>query len=238
MRVSVITTLYNYSNYIGCAIKSFLSQEFSDSEMIVVDDASKDNPYPVIKRMLSEKVRYIKLDHNSGYSVAKNVGIRESSSEIIVMLDADDYLLPDSLKIRFNKINEGFDFVHGPALDLKNNNMVLSKLWKQWVKSKKDSSCYKHVHAQGVMLRKQIHREIGLYDKNLRSKSDREMWARIFNHHYKIGFVDQPVVVYRMHEKQMHKSKEKMTVNNFLQQQVLSKIESRKTDLSGLEMLH
>ena len=50
MRVTVVTTLYNYKRYIGPAIKSFLSQDIKDSEMIVVDDSSTDNPYSVLIR--------------------------------------------------------------------------------------------------------------------------------------------------------------------------------------------
>jgi len=73
MRVTVVTTLYNYKRYIGPAIKSFLSQDIKDSEMIVVDDSSTDNPYSVIRKfkisILGEsKGRAEKGDYNyKGY---------------------------------------------------------------------------------------------------------------------------------------------------------------------------
>ena len=238
MRVSVITTLFNYRDCIQDCMKSFLKQDFADAEMIIVDDASTDKPYDVIKKYTSDNLKYIRLDENKGYSNAKNVGIKAARADILVMLDADDMLTDHSIQMRFNKINEGFDFVHGRAWDLKSNGeMEKSKLWKKWKKCKKDASCYQYIHAQSVMLRKGIHRKIGLYDATLRSKSDREMWARALSHGFKLGFVTDFVVIYRKHGRQMHRSKEKLRINDQLQRHVLRLIQKRKKDLSGLEML-
>ena len=106
-------------------------------------------------------------------------------------------------------------------------------MWDLWLKEKS----YKYVHAQGVMLKKDINRKIGLYDETLRCKSDREFFARVFNYGFKIGIVNQDVAFYRRHKKQMHRSKEKLRINDKLQKTVLSLIKKRKIDLSGLKML-
>lgn len=231
--VSVIVTLYNYRHYVVDAVQSFLSQDFPNSEMVIVDDASTDNPMEVLEPLLSERVRYIPLEKNGGYSHAKNVGIKASVSEVLVMLDADDMLTTTSISSRYAKMQEGYDFVHGPALDLKDGNLSLSRMWPEW----KRKGIFKYVHAQSVMLRKEIHRKIGLYDETLRCKSDREMFARVFHHNFRIGVVKTPVAVYRNHPLQMHKSREKLKINEKLQKEVLRRIEVRKTDLTGLEML-
>lgn len=232
--ISVITTLYNYANYIEDCIKSFLDQDFENSDMIIVDDASVDNPYKVIKKYESDRVKYIKLDENNGYSHAKNVGIINTDAKILVMLDADDMLTKSSISVRYNKLIEGYDFVHGPCLDMKEGRpLQRNRMWELWLKDKK----WKHVHAQGVMLKKNIHRKIGLYDQSLRCKSDREFFARVFNHNFKIGVVEQDVAMYRRHSKQMHRSKEKLKINKKLQKEVLKLIEKRKTDLRGLIFL-
>ncbi|MHA1469204.1 MAG: glycosyltransferase family 2 protein [Candidatus Asgardarchaeia archaeon] len=239
--ISVITTLYNYRDYIVDCIESFLKQNFKNSEMIIVDDNSIDNPYPNIKKYISDRVKYIKLRKNCGYSHAKNVGINMASADILVMLDADDMTTENGIALRYEKIKQGFDFVHGPVLDFSVREDSIktkeSRLWQKWLNGKKDASCYKLVHAQSVMLKKDIHRKIGLYDESLRSKSDREMWARVFNHRFKIGYVDKYVSMYRRHKRQMHRSKEKLKINKQLQRKVLSLIEKRKTDLSGVEFL-
>lgn len=240
-KVSVVTTLYNYRDYIVDCIESFLNQDFKDSEMIVVDDNSIDNPYPNIKKYVSNRVKYIKLDKNYGYSHAKNVGIKASSSDLLVMLDADDMVTGNGISLRYKKLQEGFDMVHGPVLDFTKKEGKIktkeSRLWHKWKKSRKDASCYKMIHAQSVMLKKDIHKKIGLYDESLRSKSDREMWARILNNGYKMSYVEDYVSLYRRHNKQMHRSPEKLKVNNKLQKNVLNLIEKRKKDLTGLIML-
>ncbi len=105
--VSVITTLYNYKKYIGDAINSFKRQDLGNIEMIIVDDASEDNPYEIIDKAKKSdsRIKYIRLDTNVGYSRAKNIGIKESQYETITMLDADDMLTDNSISMRLIKIN-------------------------------------------------------------------------------------------------------------------------------------
>jgi len=237
--ISVIVTLYNYAHYIKDTVNSFIKQDYTNAEMIIIDDASRDNPLSVLSPILEKdnRIKYIRLDNNLGYSAAKNYGIKNAKSDVLVMLDADDMLTSNSLTKRFEKLKQGYDLVHGPVLDLRDKKTSESKLWKQWIKSKKDASCYRFIHAQSVMLKKEIHRIIGLYDESMRSKSDREMWARVLNHKFKVGWVDEYVAVYRMHPNQMHRSKEKLKVNDKLQKDLLLKISRRKKDLSDIVLL-
>jgi glycosyltransferase involved in cell wall biosynthesis len=232
MKVSVITTLYNYSNYIEDNIKSFLLQDFIDSELIIVDDYSTDNPENIINKYSNNRVKYIKLNKNYGYSYAKNIGIKSAKGEYIVMLDADDMLTKNGISLRYNKIVDGYDFVHGPVYDFDGKNYKISKLWRLWQESNKDKECYKFVHAQGVMLKKSLHSFVGLYDEQMRYKSDREMWARIFNWDCKISEVEEPVSIYRIHKNQMHKSKEKLKINSKLEIDFFDRVNRRKKDLS------
>ena len=233
MEISVITTLYNYRKYVEDTIKSFIKQNFLDSEMIIIDDCSTDDPYGVIKKYKDHNVKYIKLNKKSNYSHAKNIGIKEAKADILVMLDADDMLTENSLKVRYKKIIKGYDFVHGFAYNYKDGVITPNNLCKKW----KEEKTWKYIHAQGVMLKKDIHRKIGLYDEKLWCKSDREFFARVWHHGFKIGFVNEFVALYRRHKKQMHRSKEKMKINNSLQKNTFKLIEKRKKDLSGLKML-
>ena len=233
MKVSVITTLYNYREYIEECIQSFLNQDFTDSELIIVDDMSTDDPYEVIKKYESDRVRYIRLSEKGNYSVAKNVGIRCARADVLVMLDSDDMLTKNGISSRYTKLIEGFDFVHGPCLVLYHGSKYRAAVWAKYLRTKQ----YRDIHAQTVMLRKDIHQKIGLYDEELWSASDYEMWGRIFNHGFKIGYVEEDVSVYRMHSKQMHSSDRKQRELSAITKLVDEKIEKRKTDLIGLEML-
>lgn len=234
MKVSVITTLHNYRQYIGECIQSFLDQDFEDSEMVIVDDCSTDNPLKVISKFCTSRVRYIRLLEKANYSHAKNIGIQNAKAEVLVMLDADDMFTKRGISVRYEKLLQGFDFVHGPCFQLMNGVLKRDPAWKKW----EDENIAKWVHAQGVIYKKKIHSEIGLYDTSLWASSDREMLNRIFDHRYKIGTVDFDVAIYRRHSQQMHKSVAKAKDKPRLRRLIAEVRDKRKAkDFSGLEML-
>lgn len=92
--VAVIIPTYNHAHYLAAAIESALGQTTPPREVIVVDDGSKDDPAAVTARYPSVK---LVRQENQGLSAARNTGMRASSSEYLVFLDADDQLLPDAL---------------------------------------------------------------------------------------------------------------------------------------------
>tara|TARA_Y100000034_G_scaffold92333_1_gene111574 strand:- start:20167 stop:20895 length:729 start_codon:yes stop_codon:yes gene_type:complete len=239
--ISVITTLFNYRHYIEDCIRSLLSQVDPGVpiEHIIVDDFSKDNPKKILDKYASDQIRCFYLPKNSGYSAAKNYGIKKARYDTLVMLDADDWLTKNSLCMRYKRMeSKGLDLVHGPVHRMsKGKNIGLSPMFKRWNRNKKSSKRWSYIHAQSVMLKKKIHSEIGLYDEDMKCKSDREMWARIFNRNYRIGTVAKPVAFYRVHSKQMHRSKWKLKNNKKLTKDMAEKITKRRSDLSGIKML-
>ena len=233
-KVSVITTLYNYREYIGDCITSFLNQDFKDAEMVIVDDASTDNPWKVIRKFKATNIQYIRLSKNGNYSNAKNVGIKASKSEVLVMLDADDMLTTTGISSRYKKLINNFDFVHGPCLRCEKNGTHRDPMWEKWLNTKDPL----WIHAQGAMLRKDIHRKIGLYDTWFWAQSDREMFLRIGNANFSIGTVDEDVATYRIHSKQMYKSARKKRDKCILTEKMIKVLAQRKNgDFSGVEML-
>ena len=238
-KVSVITTLYNYKKYIAECISSVLHQDYKNLEMIIVDDMSTDNGCEIVKTFINKyaNIRLIRLNNNYGYSTAKNVGIAAASGEVICMLDADDMLLPGSISSRMAKMNEGFDFVHGWAYNFDKRGRRENEMRKKWINNPEDRLRWKYIHPQGVLLKKSVHEIVGLYDEELKCKSDREMWARIFYRKIPIAFIDSPVSLYRQHMSQMHKSMWKKENNKRLASELFSLVEIRKQDISDCEIL-
>lgn len=96
---SVIIPAYNYARYLPRALTSVLAQENGDYEIIVVDDGSTDNTAEVVQQYQEKskpRIIYVFQD-NRGLSAARNHGIRRSSGEYLLFLDADDELLPRAL---------------------------------------------------------------------------------------------------------------------------------------------
>lgn len=96
--ISVIITNYNYSQYITKAIRSVLTQTYSNVELIIINDGSTDNSDEVIKSVLEGlsgyKIKYINRE-NKGVVYTRNEGIEVASGEYISYLDADDYFNKD-----------------------------------------------------------------------------------------------------------------------------------------------
>jgi glycosyltransferase involved in cell wall biosynthesis len=89
--VSVIIPCYNHGRFLSEAIESVLTSTYNHHEIIIVDDGSTDNTREIAERYAKKfpNVHYNYLD-NSGPSVARNLGIRNSAGEYILPLDADD----------------------------------------------------------------------------------------------------------------------------------------------------
>ena len=93
-RVSVVIPAYDAAETVGGAISSVLSQTYSDLEVVVVDDGSRDGTGAVASTF---PVRVVSQE-NGGVSSARNRGVAEAQGELIAFCDADDVLLPRHLE--------------------------------------------------------------------------------------------------------------------------------------------
>lgn len=174
--VSVIVPLYNYEKYISSCIKSILKQDYPNFELFVADDCSKDNSYAVAKRFEASNVHVFKLDKNRGYSRAKNEAIIKSKGELITTLDADDMFTIESISCRVKAIADNkVPFVHANALSVQGDVSL-----KQCYAMKDGTRDRVRIHAQTIMLKRWVFQKYGLFDEDLRSRSDKEMWWRLF----------------------------------------------------------
>jgi len=96
LRIAIVITCYNYEKYVGGAIESALGQTRPADEIIVLDDGSTDNSASVISGY-GGRISPI-FQSNGGYKEAINRGFRETSSDIVLFLDADDALHPTALE--------------------------------------------------------------------------------------------------------------------------------------------
>ena len=103
--ISVVIPMYDSAETISRAIESVRIQDFDDWELIVVDDGSTDNSAELVSTIAKddERIRLETLGQNLGHGPARNAGINAAEGRYIVFLDADDALLPGSLR----EINTG-----------------------------------------------------------------------------------------------------------------------------------
>ena len=94
--ISVIIPLYNKEPIIERSLQSVLSQDYDDFEVVIVNDGSTDRSADIVRSINDPRIRLIEHE-NGGPSKARNTGIKNAKGEWIVLLDADDELLPGAL---------------------------------------------------------------------------------------------------------------------------------------------
>jgi glycosyltransferase involved in cell wall biosynthesis len=104
--VSVILPTYNRSATLGRAISSVLKQELTNFELLVVDDASTDDTFEVMRRYTDSRIRYLKLHENRGAHAARNFGIAESRGQYVSFQDSDDESFPGKHNSQFEALQE------------------------------------------------------------------------------------------------------------------------------------
>ena len=105
--VSVIVPVYGVEDYLDCCVQSICNQTYSDLEIILVDDGSKDACPKMCDEWAKRDTR-IKVIHqkNGGLSNARNTGLFESKGEYILYVDSDDSIKEDMVEALVQAINE------------------------------------------------------------------------------------------------------------------------------------
>lgn len=100
--VSIIVPVYNVENYIAETIACVTAQTYTEWELLLVEDCSKDKSLAAIERCLEEqkdsRIRLIRQPVNMGAAKARNRGIKEAKGRYISYLDADDLWVPEKLE--------------------------------------------------------------------------------------------------------------------------------------------
>jgi glycosyltransferase involved in cell wall biosynthesis len=96
MTTSVIITAYNLEKFIREAIQSVLTQTTQPTEIIVVDDCSTDSTADIIASF-ADKVRYLRMPHNSGGLSSTFYGLQHAKGDVVLFLDGDDLWMPEKI---------------------------------------------------------------------------------------------------------------------------------------------
>lgn len=106
---SVIIPTYNRSTEVIQAIHSVLNQNYTDFEILVVDDGSSDNTVSRITEITDPRIKLFAIPH-SGRSVARNYGLKRATGKWICFLDSDDEYLPGILAKFQEAIHQNPDY--------------------------------------------------------------------------------------------------------------------------------
>lgn len=207
--VSVIIPVYNCGDYIKETIDSVLNQTYSNFEVIIVDDCSTDNTSSVIKSFNSNKIKYFRLDINSGAAIARNNAIHYSTGTYLAFLDADD--LWDKYKLE-KQIN----------FMIKNNYTCTSTLYQKIdSNSKKINWISKHFFKRDyeLLLKRCPGNSTVIYNcsklgkiyiPNVRKRNDYVMWLSLIKKSNYMYELDEVLSFYRIRNDSLSNKKSKL----------------------------
>lgn len=176
--VSIIMPSYNTAEFISKTIHSVLNQTYTDWELIIVDDCSKDNTDEVIAPFLADpRIRYLKNEVNSGAALSRNRALREATGKWIAFLDSDDLWEPEKLEkqIAFMKEN-GYAFSYTDYMIQLNGQWLPYVYTGPRVVNRRKMYDYCYFSTITVMYDREV---IGLVQiENLRKNNDYAMWLQ------------------------------------------------------------
>ncbi|EHJ02132.1 glycosyl transferase family 2 [Clostridium sp. DL-VIII] len=212
--ISIIIPCYNSKKYMEKNINSLLSQTCKEFRVIFIDDGSSDN----VERYIREKFEKhdIKFDiyviEHRGVGYARNLGIKVSSTPYTMFLDADDYLLDNTVELFVNSIrNETADIILGEYMHEVSNKIV----WKYEDAYKKISNrisgeellslifdnlvhiCTSNVIYKTDIIKKESFKENSLYHEDL------NLYYKVIAKAKTITFIPQVLMAYVMREKSL-----------------------------------
>jgi glycosyltransferase involved in cell wall biosynthesis len=217
-QVDVIVPAYNAQKYLAAAIESVMAQTFEDWRIVLVDDGSTDNTAEVVAPFLPQlgsKLLYIK-QANAGLPAARNAAIRNSSSEFLALLDADDIWLPwrleESLKAFAGRPQVGLVYGFNARID-PNGSVIDTFASKQrYAEGRIAPYIYMrrvNLNCPTITFRRRCVDEVGLFDESLRATEDRDLWLRIALK-YEVALVPKVLAHYRVSPNAMTTDSDRM----------------------------
>ncbi|MEO7977147.1 glycosyltransferase family 2 protein [Flavobacterium sp.] len=183
---SIIIPLYNKENFIENTLKSVLNQNFTDFEVIIVNDGSTDLSREKVLQFDDLRVHFYQKK-NEGVSAARNYGIEKAKSDYITFIDADDYWYPEFLGEMFKNINSYPNLkVFSAAIEIETSKSVIPANYS--IKKTRNSDVVNYFTASikrtvlcssSAVFHKTVFEQTGQFNTELKSGEDTDLWIRI-----------------------------------------------------------
>ncbi|QEK50327.1 glycosyltransferase family 2 protein [Pedobacter aquae] len=206
--VSIIIPVYNSAPFLAKTIECAISQDWSNKEIIIVDDGSTDNSYLIAKQYENDIVKVFHQS-NKGGSSARNCGLQKSGGDYIQFLDADDLMPTDKISkqmkylapnpnsvvsckwVRFkNNITETIGVI-GPHNCLKKNLNPID-----WL------ICRHTILLHCWLTPRVLIKKAGLWNEKITYNDDGEYFYRVVAEASSVLYCDETIVYYRTENKE------------------------------------
>ncbi|MBD3306017.1 glycosyltransferase [candidate division KSB3 bacterium] len=207
-KVSIVIPVYNGSNYLREAIDSALAQTYRNIEVIVVNDGSNDEgKTEAIARSYSDAIRYF-VKENEGVASALNLAIHNMTGEYFSWLSHDDMYYPQKIATQIEYLRQRGD----EKLILYSDEDIIDQYGNSIGKhiiSPADPDnfifsllIHRNIGGCSLLIPKQAFTDAGLFDTNLRTTQDYDMWFRLLRYQYQFEHIPEILVKSRTHPTQ------------------------------------
>ena len=200
---------YNARPFIEESIRSVLSQDYANIELLMIDDGSSDGT-PEVAHEFGKQVTVLR-QKNGGPAAARNRGIAAATGEFIAFLDADDVWLPGKVAAQVQYLqnhpevgvvfgrwhcNQGSVFGAAPIRVNVAESAELVSQHSGWIYTELllDSV----IHIITAMVRRSVIESVGNLDESLRTGEDYDFWLRV-SRKFRIDQLNQTLANYRIH---------------------------------------
>ena len=203
---SIIIPLYNKENYIKETLTTALHQSFANFEIIIVNDGSTDNSVEQVKLFNDDRIHLIN-QNNQGVSAARNRGIEEAKSDLIVFLDADDLWMNNHLE-ELKKLYHDFPncgmYCNRHKTKISNNKLISNSYansipdnFRGVIPNYFEANLVNRVSfTSSIMIPKGVIQKYNGFDTNISSGQDLDLWTRI-GINYSVAISNKTTAIYR-----------------------------------------
>lgn len=209
-KVTIVIPVYNGSNFMKVAIDSAIAQTYDNKEILVINDGSTDNgETEKIALSYGNKIRYIKKE-NGGVATALNLAIKEMKGDYLSWLSHDDIYKPYKIEKQIETIKKLEDkttilFSNVELIDEKGEIFCTTNYSNLMTHEELCQGIYPvikgTVNGCSMLISKECFDKVGLFNENLKTSNDYEMWLRLFKE-FKSYLIEEPLIQYRIHKNQ------------------------------------
>ncbi len=217
-KISIITPVLNYGDYLEQTIRSVLLQNYPNLEYIIIDGGSTDESINIIKKY-EPWVSYWISETDSGQSDAINKGIRRATGEWVAWINADDIYYPDTLNIIASiiKQNTATSWVVGSTVYIDNEFNEIGKFQPKLYSTRNENKAYQKKgwldyvcnRRTGIYLPQPssfwklgVVVKAGYLDESLHFAMDHELYGRLALQGLSPYILDKPLACFRIHADQ------------------------------------
>jgi glycosyltransferase involved in cell wall biosynthesis len=213
-RISICIPAYNAEPYFEATLASIRAQTFSDWELIVVEDGSRDRTEEFVRafaRQGPQPVRFFRHDKNQGLSATRNTGFEHARGEALALLDADDLWRPEHLQLSCETLERsGADIVFGGCVLFNSETgQPIEKCappagaMSDFPRSLHDGRII--IQPSAAVIRRTVIQRVGGFDPQFPICNDLEFWFRSAHLGCAFAYTDAITCDYRKHARALSK---------------------------------